>query len=84
MCARHVKKGSIRATVCNGVVACGVQVSAKELPTRSASAPRNTQPRPFALQSACLFDGGTQRVDYGAAECALFQNLKAADGRSGR
>lgn len=84
MCARYVKKGSIRATVCNGVVACRVQMSAKELPTRSASAPRNTQPRLFALQSACLFDSGAQRVDDSAAECALLQNLKAADGGSGR
>ena len=23
MCARHVKKGSVRVVVCNGVVACG-------------------------------------------------------------
>lgn len=55
-----------------------------ELSTRSASALRSAPLRPFALQSACLFDGGTQRVDDGAAECALFQNLKAADGRSRR
>lgn len=55
-----------------------------ELPTRSESALRGTQLRPFALQSACLFDGGTQCVDDGAAERAFLQNLKAADGRSRR
>lgn len=48
------------------------------------AAPRSPQPRPFALQSACLFDGGAQRIDDGAAECAFFQNLKAADGGSRR
>lgn len=52
------------------------------LPQRIGTA--GTQPRPFALQSACLFDGGTQCIDNGAAECAFFQNLKAADGGSGR
>ena len=52
------------------------------LPQRIGTA--GTQPRPFALQSACLFDGGTQCIDDGATECAFFQNLKAADGGSGR
>ena len=52
------------------------------LPQRIGTA--GTQPRPFALQSACLFDGGTQCIDNGATECAFFQNLKAADGGSGR
>lgn len=44
------------------------------------AAPRSIPPRPFALQSACLFDCGAQCIDDGAAECALFQNLKATDG----
>ena len=52
------------------------------LPQRIGTA--GTQLFPFALQSACLFDGGTQCIDNGAAECAFFQNLKAADGGSGR